>query len=53
MIQSHINPYKSLKQHIEEVGLAVNAILEKHSVSVKTFIGEYIEYIVKFRVNRN
>ena len=48
MIQSHINPYKSLKQHVEEVGIASNAILEKHSISVKTFIAEYIEYVVKF-----
>lgn len=48
MIQSHINPYKSLKQHVEEVGTASNAILEKHSISVQTFIAEYIEYVVKF-----
>ena len=48
MIQSHINPYKSLKQHVEEVGIASNAILEKHSISVKTFIAECIEYVVKF-----
>lgn len=48
MIQSHINPYKSLKQHVEEVGTASNAILEKHSISVKTFIAECIEYVVKF-----
>jgi CRISPR-associated endonuclease Cas3-HD len=48
MIQSHINPYKSLKQHVEEVGTALNAILEKHSISVKTFIAECIEYVIKF-----
>jgi len=48
MIQSHFDPYKSLKQHVEEVRIASNAILEKHSFSVKTFIAEYIEYVVKF-----
>lgn len=48
LIQSHINPYKSLKQHVEEVGIASNAIFEKHSIPVKTFIAECIEYVVKF-----
>jgi len=48
MIQSHINPYKSLKQHIEEVGLAAKAILEKHSVSVKKTVAEHLEYVVNF-----
>ena len=48
MIQSHINPYKSLKQHVDEVGIASTAILDKHSIAVKTFIAEHIEYVVKF-----
>ena len=48
MIQSHINPYRSLKQHVEEVSLAVKAILEKHSVSVRNFVTECIEYVVNF-----
>lgn len=48
MIQSHINPYRSLKQHIDEVDIASDAIIEKHSIYVKKFIAEYIEYIVKF-----
>ncbi len=48
MIQSHINPYRSLKQHVEEVGIASNAIIKKHSISVRRFIAEHIEYVVRF-----
>ena len=48
MIQSHTNPYKSLKQHVEEVGNIFNAVLKGHSDLIKIFIDDCIEYVVKF-----
>jgi len=48
MIQSHKNPDKSLKQHIEEVEIASSSIFKRHSLDVKALISECLDFIIKF-----
>jgi len=49
MIQSHYNPNKSLKQHIDEVAKAAKAILAKHSNIVRSDnIENLLKYIIDF-----
>lgn len=48
MIQSHQYPFKSLKQHIEEVEQAAKAILGCHSTAVNHLIADSLDYVINF-----
>lgn len=48
MLQSHFEPYKTLKQHIAEVQSAADYLLEKHSVPVQNLIIDWVPLAIKF-----
>lgn len=48
MLQSHFNPYKSLKTHVAEVKNAAQIILSKHSPQTCLPIEKWIEWAVQF-----
>jgi CRISPR-associated endonuclease/helicase Cas3 len=48
LIQSHIQPYKSLQQHVNEVFQASKMILAKHSKKIQNQIFQALELTVKF-----
>ncbi len=48
MFQSHFEPYKSLKTHIEEVQAAADIILSKHTSMVRHLVERWVPLAVQF-----
>ena len=48
LIQSHYKPDKTLKQHIDDVQIAANAILNRHSTQCFNLIADYLNHIIQF-----
>ncbi len=48
MIQSHYDPYKSLKEHVLEVGTASEAILNQHDERTQSLVKKWIVFAINF-----